>query len=148
MCKAVRGAIFDLIVIAIVLGYTLGKYVGNDITTCKAPIAVWIIVYCCIQLTGVFKKVLIAIKYGSFIILFLVGTGSDHTMKFKNNIDLVFCCAFLNFEVAWLIYGNTFIYSEDGMYCKDDGDSRSLWILMIICIAFGYLIFFLYLILA
>ncbi len=58
---------------------------------------------------------------------------------------MIYCCSVLNFELVWLIYGNTFHYSAAGFACmKLTADSRSLWILMQVILVYGYLIFLMY----
>lgn len=60
-------------------------------------------------------------------------------------VDTLYCCLFLNFSVAWLIYGNTFHYSDDSIHCKNNYEEfKVMWILMMIAIAFGYLVFLMY----
>jgi hypothetical protein len=44
------------------------------------------------------------------------------------------------FYSAWLIYGNTFHYSEEALACRDlSAQNASLWNLEMVLIAFGYL---------
>jgi hypothetical protein len=58
---------------------------------------------------------------------------------------MIYCCSVLNFELVWLVYGNVFHYSPDGIACmKMSPGSRSLWILMTVILVYGYLLFMLY----
>ena len=58
---------------------------------------------------------------------------------------MFYCCSVLNFELGWLIYGNTFHYSQAGIACmRLSGGTRSLWILMQVILVYGYLIFLMY----
>lgn len=51
----------------------------------------------------------------------------------------------LLFEFGWLIYGNTFHYSEKGIACmKMSSGAKTLWILMMIILAIGYVTFLFY----
>lgn len=55
-------------------------------------------------------------------------------------MDLIFGFTLITFKVCWLIYGNTFIYSDNLIDCKNQNDNtRSLWILSVVLLAFGYL---------
>jgi hypothetical protein len=47
--------------------------------------------------------------------------------------------------MAWLIYGNTFHYSEAGFACmRMSSDTHQLWILMMMILCFGYILMLLY----
>ena len=51
-------------------------------------------------------------------------------------------CCITNFNIAWLIYGNTFHYSQAALDCRDSSQGTfGLWVLEMILIAAGYLSF-------
>ena len=55
-------------------------------------------------------------------------------------LDLIYLVFVLNFQIAWLIYGNTFHYSVQGQACRNiSSNTNSLWILMMFILAIGYL---------
>lgn len=59
---------------------------------------------------------------------------------------MIFCMSVLNFEFAWLIYGNTFHYSSAGLACMESSSgARSLWVFMQVILIYGYFLFILYL---
>ena len=71
--------------------------------------------------------------------------GTANPKSSKGIIDICYLCLFLNFQLAWFIYGNTFHYTEQTMQCRKLNSSlNSLWILEMIIIATGYLFFFAY----
>ncbi len=48
--------------------------------------------------------------------------------------------------MAWLIYGNSFHYSEKGLACmRMSSDTHQLWILMMMILGLGYVIMLMYL---
>ena len=82
------------------------------------------------------------------ITLIVIGCLGVRAKRGKDLIDGVYCCSVINFQVAWLIYGNTFHYSSDSIYCQNTfGEFHKLWVLMMVSIAFGYILFIVYLIL-
>ena len=76
----------------------------------------------------------------------LVITGiylSNNPKSTKGIIDVCYLCVVLNFQFAWLIYGNTFHYSDENQNCRAMNSTlNSLWILEMIIIATGYIFFF------
>ncbi|CDW72786.1 zinc finger protein [Stylonychia lemnae] len=115
-------------------------YLPKKWNSCDTPISTWLIV--------------IGITFGldSFLyfVQMMITYIEEQEAKFSISlISLGQFCLISNFQVAWLIYGNTFHYNSDSIRCKDnDDDFRSMWILMMIQIAVGYIIFFLYSLLA
>lgn len=60
----------------------------------------------------------------------------------KHKFNLAFMLSVTLFEISWMIYGNTFHYSERTLRCKDLGAPLpTLWTLMMIELAMGYVIF-------
>ena len=77
----------------------------------------------------------------SILVIITIYTAQK-SKQAKDKVEGIYCCLFLNFQVAWLIYGNTFHYTDAGMRCKNFNDeTRSCWILMMVILAFGYLVF-------
>jgi len=106
---------------------------------CNTPIVRWLVVQGALHLASSVKSLI------TLIMICRLGMGAK---RGKDIIDIMYCCSFLNFQVAWLIYGNTFQYSDNSMYCSNNyGHYHKLWILMMISIAFGYLLFVVYLVL-
>lgn len=102
---------------------------------CDTPIFTWLLVFAAISCARIVKNV----------ILLFVNQSSRNPDKVENKVDILYCCTILNFEVIWLIYGNTFHYSEAGLACMNESDAtRGMWILMTILLIYGYLIFILY----
>lgn len=57
-------------------------------------------------------------------------------------LELLYYCLVFNFQVAWLIYGNTFHYKQETLNCKNKFYSiNQLWVLEMIIIALGYIQF-------
>jgi hypothetical protein len=66
--------------------------------------------------------------------------NSEKSKKIKGLIDVNYTCIILNLQIAWLIYGNTFQYSDEGYQCKLlNSDTKQLWILMQVILCYGYL---------
>lgn len=101
---------------------------------CNNKITTWLYVY-----SGL--SFLEALKFITFRII--LGCARNRA-KAKKTLDLLACCTIENFRLAWLIYGNTIIYSDESMECKSNGGhALGLWRLMMAIIAIGYLYFFL-----
>jgi hypothetical protein len=78
----------------------------------------------------------------------LLRTSPDYKNA-KIGLEAGFVCCVHNFNFGWLIYGNTFHYSDEAYACSAlNEDTSSLWWLMMFIIAFGYLIFFMYALIA
>ncbi|CDW75663.1 zinc finger protein [Stylonychia lemnae] len=122
------------------VGYGVGKRDTTKIRTpdynCDTPISTWLIV--------------MGATYGLQCIYYLYQMILVFTKKEKAKpaiqlLSLANFCLIINFQVAWLIYGNTFHYTRDSMRCKDNNDDfKSMWVLMMISIAFGYILFLVY----
>lgn len=70
-------------------------------------------------------------------------SSSERAKKAKAQIDACFGFFVGGFQVSWLIYGNTFHYSQEALDCRSmNDDLLSLWNLEMVIIAFGYLVFF------
>ena len=122
---------------AVMFGVTLGIPLTHlsDGLQCGIPIIAWLLVFSGIYFITLIKD----------IIIYMVLNSSSRAKKVNQIIDLLYACIVLNFQVAWLIYGNTFIYSDAAIACRDATQgTNSLWILMIVIIAFGYVYFIIY----
>lgn len=108
----------------------------EDGKNCNTPIVTWLVVYACLRFLYVLKHLTMII---------LVNKFKAHAKRPSQQVEGLQCLFLLNFQVAWLIYGNTFHYTDVSISCKDhDSDYRSLWTLMMISLAFGYLVFLMY----
>ena len=117
----------------VLLGLPLYKM--SNVKQCETPIVTWLIVEAGVHFFALIKHI---------CVLIAVCTARNGK-KVKSNIEGIYCCLFFNFEVAWLVYGNTFHYSDEGIRCKNlNDDSTSLWTLMMVIIAFGYVLFLIY----
>jgi hypothetical protein len=69
-------------------------------------------------------------------------TSTEDPVAVKRSLDMFSALVITNLQVAWLIFGNTFHYSNDGYACKYlSYETKQLWILMQIILAYGYIIF-------
>lgn len=102
----------------------------DSVQQCNGKITTWLYVY-----TGVFFLDLL-----HQIICYCVLSSATNPIKKKNVIDLLYVVIVETFRFAWLIYGNTIIYTDESMECKHmGGHARGLWRLMMANIAIGYL---------
>ena len=98
---------------------------------CRIPILTWILVIAGFYFLGIIKNLSI-----------LCSLRKPYLKKVKKFVETIDVCCIVLPQIGWMIYGNTFIYSEAGLECKDlTPQSRSLWILMVILISFGYILF-------
>ena len=81
---------------------------AHNVSECNIPIVEWLVVYGFIFFISFLRRVLLLILLYRF---------ENYEGK-RDKIEKVYCCFIFNFEIAWLIYGNTFMYSTDGMTCK------------------------------
>jgi hypothetical protein len=69
-------------------------------------------------------------------------TSTEDPLAVKRSLDTFNALVITNLQIAWLIFGNTFHYSTDGYACKSlSPETKQLWILMQIILAYGYIIF-------
>ena len=96
---------------AVMFGVTLGIPLTHlsDGLQCGIPIIAWLLVFSGIYFITLIKD----------IIIYMVLNSSSRAKKVNQIIDLLYACIVLNFQVAWLIYGNTFVYSDAAMACRD-----------------------------
>lgn len=108
---------------------------------CDIPIITWLLVFSGIYLITLIKDFFIYLVLNS-------SYTSARAKKVNGIIDLLYACLVLNFQIAWLIYGNTFVYSDAALACRNNTQGgNSLWILTIIIISFGYIYLSIYAIL-
>ena len=132
--KAIRNMILDIFAFSVILAISISR--KGSVANCQYPIFQWLIIYACTHLFSAIKNIIVLIQTCTLL---------EKAKKPKDCLELAYCCTFLNFQVAWLIYGNTLQYSSQGMMCKDlNNDSRSLWILMMVCLSYGDLLFILF----
>jgi hypothetical protein len=98
---------------------------------CKTPVVMWLIVMSGFYFLGILRHILV-----------LLTMRTRFFAKNRNSIEALYLCIVFLPQVGWLIYGNTFHYSTDGIACKNMFyETNQLWILMMVLIAFGYIIF-------
>lgn len=98
---------------------------------CNTPILKWIFVMGLIHLCHILRSLV--------TLIFIVKLHK--AKKIKRTLNLVFIATVTLFEVIWLIYGNTFHYSSESMLCKDRQNIKPVWILMMIELTIGYIIY-------
>ena len=102
---------------------------------CDTPMFMWLLVFAGLCCGRMLKNFIVA----------LVLHNANDPLKAEAKIDVLYCCTILNFEFAWLIYGNTFHYSPEGIACMQMTNStKAMWILMQIILIYGYFVFVLY----
>src|SRR5260221_364199 len=94
-------------------------------------------------------KMLVNHKGTSFIkcIALIICCGKNHARitLAVNRTQTFFCCTVNNFILAWMIYGNTFMYSDAAINCKNSNhQARMLWRLSVAMLVSGYLLFLFY----
>ena len=95
-------------------------------------LSVWLAVYNLISLLQLARCI---------FLLRVWKVSRDPALK-QVKVDL-FCGSFVYlFEIVWLIYGNTFIYSKSTGDCKghdqEDVEAYSLWVSALLIIVYGY----------
>jgi bacteriorhodopsin len=77
---------------------------------CQVPIVMWLIVAASIYVMSLIKNI---------IVICCIYQPSDvvSPKEIKQKIEFLYICIVVNFEIAWLIYGNSFIFSDKGMQC-------------------------------
>lgn len=75
---------------------------------CKIPIVMWLIVMSGFYFLGILRHVLV-----------LLTMRGRFYAKWKNVIEGLYLCLVFLPQVGWLVYANTFHYSEDGIACKN-----------------------------
>ena len=125
--------LLDSIFFVLVISMTLSN--RDAAMQCATPMYWWLLVFCGILAARMLKNLIAGI----------VITLSNNPLRAEAKLDIVYCCTILNFEFAWLIFGNSFNYSQAGMACFNlSSSSRDLWILMTVILSYGYLVFLLY----
>ncbi|CDW74443.1 zinc finger protein [Stylonychia lemnae] len=106
---------------------------------CQTPISTWLIV----------MGVTYGLQFFYFILLTIILCIKKEKAKpIVQFLSLANLCFVINFQVSWVIYGNTFHYTEDSVKCRINVDDfKTMWILMMVSIAFGYILLFVYAIL-
>lgn len=103
-----------------------------DAMQCQTPIFNWLIVQAVFYSGATLRNL---------FIIWLVYNVNNH-QRIKRTFDIFYMCIFMNMQICWLAYGNTFHYSDNGYSCKEISDgTRELWILMMLILAFGYVLF-------
>jgi hypothetical protein len=132
----IRDCIIDCIILSVAIAMPITKREAG--LKCEVPIVTWLIVAGSIYLLSFIKNIVVicAIHQPST-------TMSPKDIKQK--IEFLYICFVVNFEIGWLIYGNTFLYSDLGMTCmRLSSDTHQLWILMMLIVALGYVVMLMY----
>ncbi|CDW84456.1 zinc finger protein [Stylonychia lemnae] len=144
LLKAKRESVQQCIIYSLSCGIWIGYGVGNrdavNIKTpdysCNTPISTWLIVM------GATYGLQFIFSYIQMMIVFTKKEKSKHAVQVLNLLHFILIT---NFQVTWLIYGNTFHYSSNSMMCrKNDKQYQIMWVLMMISISIGYAIFLAY----
>ena len=98
---------------------------------CKTNLVTWVFVMGVVHFIHVVR---------SLVMLFFIIPRSN-AKKLRRVINLGFSGTVILFEVVWLIYGNTFHYSQESLACKERDNVRPLWILMTVELILGYIIY-------
>jgi hypothetical protein len=131
-----RYAIFKSAVFMVVDATWLGVYYGltkqNDEEgeDCSHDMKVWLYVMGAVH--GAF------FIYHS-ILLTTVGFTPCCRKSGRNFLEHIYFMLLLGFYMAWLIYGNTFVYDADIYACKLDETSPNLYRLFLAAILYGYI---------
>ena len=97
---------------------------------CEKPIMPWLYVMSAIHLMQSVKAVI----SGAIIL-------RDVRLRLQRpKFNLFFLLTVTLFEFIWLIYGNTFHYNSRSLECRNSC-TQTLWILMMIELALGYIVF-------
>ena len=92
---------------AFTFGYTMSKkYAVED---CNIPIVRWLNIIALNE---------IAITAWTIIELIVVCKVAD-PVKARSRMEIVTCCLFLNFAIAWCSYGNAWIYTDEATRCRN-----------------------------
>ena len=131
----IRDMIIDGILVAVCIYIPISKL--KDGLKCHIPIILWLFVQAGVYSLSLIKNLIVLIA------IHLVSGKSPKEVKIK--IEFLYICIVVNFEICWLIYGNTFIFTSTGMDCMRLNDStKQLWLLMILNLGFGYFVMILY----
>ena len=104
----------------------------QDIPQCNASIALWLLVMAGIHLGFCIKSV--------FTLSYIL--KHPRAKKIKKIANIVTLLTLNSFEIGWQVYGNTFHYGTESIKCKNQSKGlQSLWILMMIELALGYLMY-------
>jgi len=124
---------FPFFLVSIVLPLAVTHGLGDKVTLqCTKQVVPWLYVQAIVHLFYSLKAVLMV----------TVLLKSAALRLHKHNFNLGFMLTVILFEIAWLVYGSTFHYSETTYNCKELGAPFStLWTLMMIELAMGYVIF-------
>jgi len=76
----------------------------------------------------------------SFVVLFYV-IKLQKAKKVRRMLNFAFMGSVTLFEVIWLIFGNTFHFSRESLKCMDRENIKPLWILMMIELIIGYILY-------
>jgi hypothetical protein len=104
----------------------------EDTPKCNASIALWLLVMAGIHLAFCIKAV--------FTLSYIL--KQPRAKKLKKIANIVTLLTLNAFEIGWQVYGNTFHFGTESIKCKNQSKGiQSLWILMMIELALGYLVY-------
>lgn len=125
----------DFVSYSIMAGVCIGMPLSHasESSLCMSPMVNWLCIQGGVYLAACLRNILVIMA------IFC----SKNPKSAKSIVDVCYLCLVLNFQFAWLIYGNTFHYSDENQNCRNlNSTLNSLWILEMIIIATGYLYFF------
>ncbi len=96
---------------------------------CQTPILTWMKV----------QTIFYCLSLAKNLISILIVYNSTQLKRHLRLFDLTYAILITSSEFGWLVYGNTFHYSEEGYACKVlSSETKQLWIFMQIILAVGY----------
>jgi hypothetical protein len=98
--------IIDLVLTGVCLGIALSN--REDLSHCETPLFTWLIVQ------GGYYFCYFLVNFSTL----LVAHYALNARALKGLLELLFVIILLNFEFAWLVYGNTFHYTEESKACR------------------------------
>ena len=119
---------FPLFLACIMLPFSSQVQNGEQ---CKTNLVTWVFVMGVVHFVHVVR---------SLVMLFFI-IPRQNAKKLRRVINLGFSGTVILFEIIWLIYGNTFHYSQESLDCKERDTVRPLWILMMVELILGYIIY-------
>jgi len=121
----------------IAIGAKKGKETENLSGCDSSTISTWLIVHGCVQIVNCFRAILQS--------TLLRKSNRDEYLGAMAVVNIVHFATIFNFQVAWLIYGNTLHYTATQWSCKkENSDFSKMWVSMQVTLILGYFIFLLY----
>jgi hypothetical protein len=94
-------------------------------TTCVKKLSIWLIVYCFIQLAHIVRQI---------AAICIWHRAKDPALE-QTKSDVAFVILIVIPEIAWYIYGYSFIFTNDTENCR--AEQNSLWVCVLILLVYG-----------